>query len=692
MKLIGVDVGGTFTDLVLFDSESDETSIHKVPTTPDDPSRGVMTGIVELCRKLNIDPGAITHVYHGTTIATNAVLEYKGARTGMITTKGYRDIIHIGRHQRPMHYSIMQEIPWQHHPLVRRAFRKVAAERLVPPRGDVRVALNEEDVRRAARELAEAGVESVAVGFLFSYLNAAHEDRAKEIVLEEFPDAFVTTSSAVAPQFREFERFTTTAMNAFIGPKVRRYVGELGTAMQQAGLSADLRIMRSNGGLATPQMIAELPVLTLLSGPAAGVLGGAWSGALSGRRDLITFDIGGTSADIGVVSDGRFGEASARDTWIAGYPVIVPMIDLHTIGAGGGSIAYVDSGGTFKVGPESAGSQPGPAAYGRGGTQPTVTDANLVLGRLDKDNFLGGDMALDAEAAHTVIGELARSLRLDPHEAAEGVITVVNSNMANAIRSRTVQKGIDPRKYALVAFGGAGPLHGAEVAAMLGIPEVIIPPYPGITSAMGLLTTDIKYEAFRTVFMVSTEMDFERLNRDFAVMRAGLEEQFRIDGFESGKIIFARSADARYVGQGYELRIDMPDGAIDAQTIRSAFDQFHAVHQAEYGHAFAESPIELVNVRLTGIAPTPTIRGVTVPKGASLADAMIKKDRTLFRRRGKLEQIETAFYRRERLPVGEVVRGPAVILQTDTTTVVPPDSTIVADGTGNLIMHVRGAR
>jgi N-methylhydantoinase A len=587
-----------------------------------------------------------------------------------------------------MHYSIMQEIPWQHHPLVRRAFRKVVAERLTPPGGEVRVPLNEDDVRQAARELADAGVESIAVCFLFSYLNPAHEDRAKQIVEEELPEAFVTTSSAVAPQFREFERFTTTAMNAFVGPKVRRYVGELASAMRQAGLSADLRVMRSNGGLATPQMISDLPVLTLLSGPAAGVLGGAWSGSLSRRRNLITFDIGGTSADIGVVSDGRFGEASARDTWIAGYPVIVPMIDIHTIGAGGGSIAYVDSGGTFKVGPESAGSQPGPAAYARGGTRPTVTDANLVLGRLDKDNFLGGEMALDAKAARKVIDELAQVLRLELHEAAEGVVTVINSNMANAIRSRTVQKGIDPRDYALVAFGGAGPLHGAEVATMLGIPEVIIPPYPGITSAMGLLTTDIKYEAFRTVFAVSSQLDFERLNRDFAAMRAGLEEQFRADGLESGSATFTRSADARYVGQGYELRIDMPEGPVDVESIGSAFEQFHAIHKAEYGHAFAESPIELVNVRLTGVAPTPTIRSVVVPKGGSLADALIKKDQTLFRRRGKLERLETAFYSRYLLPVGAPVYGPAVILQTDSTSIVPPDCTVAADGTGNLIMKV----
>jgi N-methylhydantoinase A/oxoprolinase/acetone carboxylase beta subunit len=692
MKLIGVDVGGTFTDVVLFDTDNNDTAIHKVPTTVDDPSRGVMQGVLELCHNVGADPASISHLYHGTTIATNAVLEYKGARTGMITTKGYRDIIHIGRHQRPMHYSIMQEIPWQHHPLVRRAFCKVVSERLIPPKGEVLTKLDEDAVRRAARELAQRGVESVAVCFLFSYLNPAHEERAKSIVLEEFPEAFVTTSSSVVPQFREFERFTTAAMNAFVGPKVRDYVGQLGKAMGKAGLKAELRIMRSNGGLATPQMIADLPILTLLSGPAAGVLGGAWSGSLSERGNLITFDIGGTSADIGVVTDGCFGEASARDTWVGGYPVIVPMIDIHTIGAGGGSIAYVDSGGTFHVGPQSAGSQPGPAAYGRGGTFATVTDANLVLGRLDSDNFLGGHMKLDLAAARKAIGELASRLHLDLHEAAEGAITVVNSNMANAIRSRTVQKGIDPRHYSLVAFGGAGPLHGAEVAAMVGIPEIVVPPYPGITSAMGLLTTDIKYESLRTVFLISTGIDFERLNREFANMRADLEEQFRADGFGEAEIVFRRSADARYLGQGYELRIDIPDAVIDAAEIARTLDQFHAVHKAEYGHSFAESPIEVVNIRLTGVAPTPTIRRLQMPAGGSLRDALIKTDGCFFRRAGRLEQMKTAFYRRELLPVGQNIEGPAIILQTDTTTVVPPGSTIVADGSGNLIIHLRGAQ
>ena len=320
-----------------------------------------------------------------------------------------------------------------------------------------------------------------------------------------------------------------------------------------------------------------------------------------------------------------------------------------------------------------------------------MTDANLVLGRLDEDNFLGGTMALDVAAAGKVIGELAKQLNLDAPAAAEGALTVVNNNMANAIRSRTVQKGIDPRDYALVAFGGAGPLHGADVAAMLGISEVIVPPYPGITSAMGLLTTDIKYESLRTVFLVSPAVDFERLNRDLAAMQVALEEQFRADGFDLRKIKFYRSADARYVGQGYELRVDIANGPIDAAVIRGTFDQFHSVHEAEYGHFFAESPVEIVNVRLTGVAPTPTIRKVSVKQGGSLGEALLKKAHTFFRRARRLERIETAFYRRDLLPVGSRVEGPAIVLQTDSTTVVPPGWMIVADGSGNLIMKARGA-
>jgi N-methylhydantoinase A len=335
MKLIGVDVGGTFTDVVYTDTETHQVLIHKVPTTPVDPSVGVLTGITDLCQRHGIKPTEIHQIYHGTTIATNALLEYKGTRAGVVTTKGYRDLLHIGRHQRPQHYSIQQEIPWQDRPLARRRHRKVVTERLIPPQGEVLVPLDEDEVRQAARALKAEGVEAIAVCFLFSYLNARHEDRAREIILEEYPEVFVTTSAAVSPQFREFERFTTAAINAFIGPTVHSYITLLEQRLRRTGLQADLHIMRSNGGVATPAMVAEKPVLTLLSGPAAGVLGGAWCGALSQRPRLITFDMGGTSADIGVVTNGVFSEATARDTWIAGYPAMVPMIDIHIITIGG---------------------------------------------------------------------------------------------------------------------------------------------------------------------------------------------------------------------------------------------------------------------------------------------------------------------------------------------------------------------
>ena len=471
MQLIGVDVGGTFTDLVFTDTDRNITLIHKVPTTPDDPSIGAIDGLRELCARYHLDPAAIDHVFHGTTIATNAVLEHDGARTGMITNRGYRDILHIGRHQRPQNYSIMQDIPWQNRPLVRRRDRAVVRERLAPPRGEVLEPLDENAVREAARAFKARGIEAICVCFLFSYIDPRHEERARQIVLEEFPEAFVTNSAAVAPQFREFERFTTAAMNAFIGPKVRGYVRNFAAGLNQAQCRADLHIMGSNGGIATAATIAERPVLTLLSGPAAGVLGGLWAAAPGARDRLITFDVGGTSADIGIVVDGRVSEATARDTWIGGYPVLVPMLDITTIGAGGGSIAHVDRGGAYRVGPQSAGSRPGPAAYGLGGERPTVTDANLVLGRLDPANFLGGEMTLDVDAARRVIGRVAEQVRLDELEAAEGVVTILNSNMANAIRSQTVQRGLDPRGFSLVALGGAGPLHAAEVAAMLDIPD-----------------------------------------------------------------------------------------------------------------------------------------------------------------------------------------------------------------------------
>ena len=688
MQLLGVDVGGTFTDLVLADPDSGEVRVHKAPTSGDDPSEGVIGGITEICDMAGVEPAEISYVFHGTTTATNAILEHRGAEVGLITTEGFRDILHIGRHQRPQNYSIMQEIPWQDRTLIRRRHRKVVAERLTPPQGEVLTPLDEEGVRRAARELREAGIESVAVCFLFSYLNPEHEERAQEILEEELPDTFVTTSSSIFPQFREFERFTTAAINAFVGPRVSHYVRNLWAGLKESGMQADVHIMRSNGGVSPSEIAAEQPVTLLLSGPAAGVQGGAWSGGLSNREKLITFDVGGTSADIGIVTERGFTEAGARDTWIAGFPVMVPMINISTIGAGGGSVAYVDEGGAFRVGPRSSGAVPGPACYGKGGEEPTVTDAHVVLGRLDPDNFLGGGMRLYEELASEAVGQLAGQLGMDEQEAAAGIITILNNNMANATHAITTQKGQDPREYSLVAFGGAGPLHAVEVARVLGVREVIIPAYPGINSAMGLLTTDLKYDAIATQFSLSTAPDLKRLNEDLNRLEGEMYDQLRADGLDEQDITLERSADCRYVGQGYELRVTLPEGKIDEKSIERVWERMHELHRAEYGHAFPDNPVEMVNARVSGIGRTPKITEVPLAGERSISDARLRERDVYFRNNGTLEALPTAFYERNRLPVGESVEGPAVILQKDTTTVLPPDVSGTLDENGNFIVEI----
>ena len=683
MYLIGVDVGGTFTDLILADTGGGGRQIHKVPTTPADPAEGVVAGVAELCARAGVAPGDVAFVLHGTTTATNAVLENRGARAGIITNEGFRDILHIGRHQRVLHYSIQQDLPWQARPPVPRRWRKVVAGRLVPPDGAELVPLDEAGVARAARELAAEGVEAVAVCFLFSYLDPTHEDRAAEIVRAEMPGAFVTTSSAVSPQFREFERFTTAALAAFIGPKVGAYVAALEDRLRGIGITGELRVMASNGGVATARMVRERPALTLMSGLAAGVLGGAHVGALAGRDRLITFDIGGTSADIGIVSGGRVAETDARSTQIAGFPLLLPMLDIHTIGAGGGSVAHLDAGGAFRVGPRSAGAVPGPAAYGRGGVEPTVTDANVVLGRLPPGEFLGGAMALDVDAAQAAVAGLATRLGLGMAETAEGIVTVLNANMANAIRSRTVQKGIDPRGFALVAMGGAGPLHGAEVADVLGIPEVIVPPYPGITSAMGLLVTDLKYDAARTLFQTSGGLEMGRINADLGAMQADLATRFAADRIAAGDVSYARQGDLRYVGQGYELKVDLPAGVLDEAAMTGVFAAFHEAHRREYGHAFPENPVEIVTLRVTGRGAMPGLPPAPPPEGGG---GVLRTVESLFRVDGALKAYPTVVRAREGVAVGEAVPGPAILVQPDTTVLVPPAWQAVAQADGSLMM------
>ena len=686
MIMVGVDVGGTFTDLVLANMQTAQQVIHKVPTTPHDPSVGVLQGVVELCALAGVNPGDVRYVLHGTTTATNAVLEHKGAKTGLITNDGFRDILHIARHKRVEHYSILQDLPWQARPLIERAHRKTVPCRLIPPDGAELVALDEDAVRRVAQELAAEGVESVAICFLFSYLNPAHEDRAAAIVRAEMPGAFVTTSSSLSPQFREFERFTTAALSAFIGPKVGSYVAALDAALKQIGVTGELRIMASNGGVATARMVTEKPALTLMSGLAAGVLGGGWVGDQAGRNRLITFDIGGTSADIGIINDGQIVETDARSTSIAGFPLLMPMLDIHTIGAGGGSIAHVDTGGAFRVGPQSAGAAPGPAAYGRGGDLPTVTDANVVLGRLLPGDFLGGAMKLDATAAERVIATLAARLGLPLLDTAEGVLTILNANMANAIRSRTLQKGIDPRGFALVAMGGAGPLHAAEVAAMLAIPEVIVPPFPGITSAMGLLVTDLKYDAVRTLFQTSGQFNLSRINADLAAMQNHLAGRFAADRIAPDAVSYARIGDLRYVGQGYELKVPIPNGSVDDASMAQVLDAFHAAHAAEYGHAFPQNPVEVVNLRVVGRGAMPRLTPGRAAPGGSLELALIRHSNTVFRVSGTLASYPTAIYQRASLPLSQPFSGPAIILQKDTTTAVPPGWQAEVHPAGSLIL------
>ncbi len=694
MHLVGVDVGGTFTDVILSDSDRGEHRVHKVPTTVEDPSAGVRRAVLEACAAAGVKPSELDYVFHGTTTATNTMLEHAGAQVGLITTEGFRDILHIARHQRPQNYSIMQEVPWQDRPLVRRRHRMTVDERLIPPRGEVLRALDERAVRTAARSLREAGCDAIAVCFLFAYLNPAHEQRAKAIVAEEHPDAFITASSDVFPQFREFERFTTAAINAFVGPPVRRYLRRLSAGLRDAGVRGEIHIMRSNGGVAPVTQAAEEPVTLLLSGPAAGLLGGAAAGEASGVRDLITFDVGGTSADIGTVVGGATNEASARDTWVAGFPVMVPMLDISTIGAGGGSIAYVDRGGAFRVGPHSAGARPGPAAYGLGGTEPTVTDAHVVLGRLRPDRFLGGGMALDAGAAAAAIGPLAARLALEPHAAAAGLLRIIDAAMANAIRALTVQRGLDPRAMTLVAMGGAGPLHAVEVAQILGVEDVLIPPYPGISAAIGLLVTDIRYDKLATQFMLQGREDLAGLGSDLDRLEREIRDQLRSDGVADADVRVERSLDCRYVGQGYELAIPLDGGQLDAAGIRRVWAAMHESHRTEYGHAFEDNTIEIVNARVTGVGATPRLAPFEVTGAGSLQGALVGREPVQFRdASGAVAPHETSFYERAALPVGERLQGPAVILQDDTTTLLVPGSTARLDEAGNLrIAPPRGGR
>ena len=686
MKRLGVDVGGTFTDLIYIDDEGGNILIHKLASTPDDPSRGTVQGITELTERAGVTPADLGQVFHGTTIATNIVIEHNGATVGMITTEGYRDILHIARHKKPLNFSNYQDLPWQRYPLVRRRHRLTVPERIAAD-GQVLVELDEERAREQVRKLKEMQVEAVAVCFLFSFLHPEHEQRVAEIVREEFPDAFLSVSSEVLPQYREYERFSTVALNAFVGPKVAGYVRRLEDELRSLGVGTGLQLMSSASGVVTADGAVRRPVNLLMSGPVAGVVGGIWVGRQAGFQNVITLDVGGTSADIGLSQGGKLRMKHLLDTRVGPYQAMIPMVDVDTIGAGGGSIAYVDGGGIFRSGPRSAGAVPGPAAYGRGGTEPTSTDAMVNLGWLQPETFLGGTMELRSDLARQAFEPMAKELEMSVEEASMGAIQIVSHSMVQSIEENSVRKGFDPRDFALVAEGGAGPMFAANIASEVGTPAVIVPPYPGVTAALGLLVTDSVYEYVTTTYQRMSQLNAEELEARFTELEEQARSQLEADGIAKDRWVIQRVADCRYLGQGYELRVEAGSGAIDAEWSSKLASDFHDAHEREYSRRFEESDIEIPNIRVRGIG---LIEPLTMPEVASSdesVDIALHHTRDAwFRVDGELRELPTRFYDRERLAAGHRIEGPAVINQYDTTTVIPPGLAAEIDRYGNIVI------
>ncbi|MGE0005128.1 MAG: hydantoinase/oxoprolinase family protein [Parvibaculaceae bacterium] len=692
MARIGVDVGGTNTDFVLECAKG--VFYHKVPTTLKNQSIGVVEGVKGVCAMAGIDMAEVDVIVHGTTTATNITIEHNGSETGMLTTRGFRDILHIGRHKRPYNFSLHFNVPWQSQPLVKRRNRIAVSERILPPDGKVEMALNEQEVRKATRLFRKRGINSIVIGFMFSFLNDAHERRAREIVLEEMPDVYVTLSSEVANVMREYERFSTAAMNCFVGPKTAFYLRDLETKLREAGVNSKLRIMQSNGGVSTVEACSARAVRILMSGPAGGVIGGASEGAMAGEKNIITVDIGGTSADISTIPDGRLKIMNPRDTYVSGHPVLTPMIDLVTIGAGGGSVAYIDEAGAFHVGPRSAGSEPGPACYGRGGTEPTVTDAQIVLGRLDHDHALGGDLKLDPRLSVRAIEEkIAKPLGMSVKQAALGIVRIINSNMALAIRSNSVARGVDPRQFSILPFGGAGPLHGVALAELISARDVIVPVAPGITAAVGLLKTDLQYEHTEAVIVelnAASDSQISRINAAAQALRERVGAELHDDGIPAARQSIEIIAECRYRGQGFELRARMPDGPVTQANKSVIAASFHDQHQLDYGYSYRDAEVELITLRAIGRA---AVERLAIPKikasdGSGIDRALMFVRPTTFDD-GRV--LETPRYDRGKLLAGDRVSGPAILIQHDSTTLVPPGYVAETLDYGNTRIRPAGA-
>ena len=666
MKRMGVDVGGTFTDFIYVD-DNGKIEVYKTSTTPQDPSIGMMEGINAICDKLNIKHEEIDEIFHGTTIATNMVLEHKGARAGMITTKGYRDIIHIARHKRPTNFSIVEDIPWQKYPVCQRRDRYGVTERIVAPDGAELIPLDEDEVRQAVRKMKADKVEAIAVCFLFSFLNPAHEQRVKEIILEEYPDVYLSLSSEVLPQFREYERFTTTGLNAYIGPTTARYIKQLQKTLKEQGYTAKVHLMQSFGGVASADAAQEKPVNLLLSGPVGGVLGAIWTSKLTDLSNVITLDIGGTSADISVLADLQPSMKHLLDTQVGGYAAMVPMIDVGTIGAGGGSIAYIDEGGFFRVGPESAGAAPGPACYNRGGTRPTVSDANIILGRLGT-KLLGGRMEIKPELAEKAIMEhIGKPLGKNLDEAALGIIDIMNNNMIQEIEKESVRRGFDPREFALFACGGAGSLHACSMK------NVIVPLNPGALCAVGLVNTDLMYDFSKTEMQLSSKADISALAKDYAILEKEAKERLIEDNMSEQDIVIQRVADCRYEGQGYEMRVPIIGGEVNENTIEQMKEEFHVAHKKQFGRSYRQVEVEIVNIRVVGTGSIDDLEPIKIEKGnGNVEGAVIGEREVTFKVNEKPVHMMTKVYDRSLFKARDEIVGPAIINQMDTTIVVEP--------------------
>jgi N-methylhydantoinase A len=686
---IGVDIGGTFTDVVLVDEAAGRIGVAKVATTPGDVTRGVIDGLRQGLARYGVDPAAVRLLAHATTIVTNALLEKKGARAGLVTTRGFRDVLELRRSSRADLYDLFQDAPAV---LVPRRWRFEVTER-IDAQGEVVTPLAENEIDGLIAAIQDAGIETVAVSLLFSFLNNRHERRLGERLRQALPGVGVYLSSEVLPEIREFERASTTAVCAYVGPLLAGYLDRLQRAAAGLGLP-QLYVMGSSGGVFDVAEGLRMPAMAIESGPAAGVIAAALVGGGLGLPNLISFDMGGTTAKASLIADGEIavtaeyevGGAGHAKRWLSGtgHPIRVPVIDLAEVSAGGGSIAWIDPGGALKVGPRSAGADPGPAAYGLGGTEPTVGDADVVLGYLDREALLGGALAIDLPAAEVAIRErVAVPLGLSVTEAAAAIVEIVNSNMAEALRIVSVERGHDPREFALIAFGGAGPVHAAALAAELEIPEVIVPPVPGAFSALGLVASDLKRDYSRTLYADLRALDPADAAGPLAEMEATASEWLAAVGIPPERRALSRAADLRYRRQAYELTVALADGPVTRAGLDGLATAFHDRHRQTYGHANPEESVQLVNLRLTAIGRLPGLRLAQPP---ATAPARRRVREVWFSETGSAP---CPVHWRDGLAADETLAGPAIIEAMDSTIVVPPGWIASVDGSAYIRLRRR---